>query len=134
MRSEFIFFTKCKENKAFFSLAKKIYDKPKTFLEQIGGQTPDEYGFNIAGCILKHYPHRDNYSPVYWEYLHGKLRLQKGNIHSNYFAYSIGGMQCSDRQKEHYNSLANAYYRHLGLSFPYKVKDKRKYLAERQKL
>jgi hypothetical protein len=134
MRSEFIYFKKSAANKKYFDLVNQIYDGPKVKTAIIGGCLPDEFAFNIAGCILHHYPHQDLFSPVFWNYMHAELRKEGETVYDNFYAYSIGGNVTQRGQKNAYNNLVKYYFRQSGLTLPWALIDKRSFLTERVKI
>lgn len=137
MRSEMIFFSKSPEMKKYFKLVKQIYDNPKMKVEEIGEVTPDEFAFNIASAITGINPHKENYSPIFWDYLHKKHKMIRSQIFEEFKGYSIGGNVTNDNQKAIYNDLSSAYYKKLGLQFPFKLSkhnDKKNYLHNRKNI
>lgn len=133
-RSEFIYFTRSKENTKFFNLAASIFDKPKVEVLQIGGSNSDEFAFNVASCILHHYPHQDNYCPFYWHYIHGTKNMIDSEIFRTFYGVSIGGNIMPGRTKDLYNILAESTSYKTGIPNLYKPKAKRDFLDERMKL
>lgn len=133
-RSEMIYFKKVKKNKEFFDLAKQIYDEPRVDVIQIGAGNSDEYAFNIASCLLHHYPHKEKYCPFYWHYIHQGLRIKQTELLHTFYAVSIGGNILPAETKELYNNLAQMHFSRMGISGPYIAKAKRDFLPERLKL
>lgn len=136
-RTEFLYFKKCKENEEYFSLVKELYEYPGVRMELIGQRIPDEFAFNMAGCLLNHHPHKAGYDPIYWEYTHGKRRLSRTEKVNNFYVYSIGGNSTSRFQREIYNAVVKQAYNRLGLMYPFQIADhtdKRKYILERNKI
>jgi hypothetical protein len=123
-RSEFIYFRKNKESKKLFTLAQKIYRNPKALPVKMGEKIPDEYAFNIAGLLLGIEPHEFNYCPVYWEFLHGRLRLTESELYNRYYGYSMGGSMNIDRQKNFYNELVKYYSMHAHLQNTFRWENK----------
>lgn len=114
-RSEFIYFTKSEKNKMFFELAKDIYDNPRIDVSTFANHLPDEFAFNIAGRILHQYPHQDNFSPIYWEYLHSpKKRKTVSPQYNDCYGYSIGGNRRDDKERDVYNSHVRYYCAQAG--------------------
>lgn len=135
LRSEFMYFQKNDANKEFFKLAKKIYENPRLDIKVFGGGLPDEYALNVAACILHHYPVQDNYSPIYWHFVHGRLDSQKrSDILSKYYAVSIGGYRIPEEIKSFYNGLVDYHFMASGISGGWKARDKKAFLSERVKL
>lgn len=127
LRSEFIYFKKCSKNKKFFDLALKVYDDKKLKVKEIFSKVPDEYGFNIASLLLAHYPHEENYTPVYWEFLHHNPVMNLEEMYHKYFAYSMGGHRSATRQEKLYNQLVKFYHNAAHFQFPWQWKNKINY-------
>jgi hypothetical protein len=110
-----------------------VYDKPKVKPIDFAGALPDEFAFSIASILCEHYPHQDNFLPIYWPPL--ETRNEHTAILANdYYAYSAGGNIINNVMKENYNRLVSiAYYNMKLTSYPFKHKDKRTYLTERNK-
>lgn len=136
LRSEFMYFKKCDKNLEYFNLAKDIFDNPRVELIEFGTSIPDEFAFNVASCILHHYPHKDKWSPIYWEYMHKAKYANVNTRYDDFYAYSIGGNITRDYQKDAYNNLVIYYSKHAEprIFHPFlmtKTRDKRYWLTER---
>lgn len=134
---EFLYFKKTKENKSFFSRVKYIYRKPKVKCASFSnGEFTDELAFQIAQMQTGNYPHKDDYAPVFNQFLLYKELNNKYayQLPKTYYAYSIGGNITLPWQRRQYNILANHYFRILGLQNPFQATNKRQYLPERIKL
>lgn len=137
IRTEFLYFKKCEANEKYFSLVKELYVKPGVKMELIGQRIPDEFAFNMASCLLAHYPHKSGYDPIYWDYTHAKRKLTRNEKLNNFYAYSIGGNVTSRPQREIYNAVVKQAYRNLGLLYPFQlsdITDKKRALPERMKI
>lgn len=130
MRSELIYFIKSKENKKYFDLVKKIYADPKVKYTSISKKVPDELAFNIASALLHHYPHSDNFCPIYWWFQHGRSPNLSKLFHQ-YYGYSIGGNHLPLKELDDVNSLVKFYSREKGV-LPFTIKNKKDYIKERK--
>lgn len=124
-RSEFIYFKKTVKVKEYFSLSRKIYDHIKVDSLRFGDILPDEIAFGIASAILKFYPHKNNYSPIYWDYLYKFMGLNTQELYKNYYGYSMGGRQVTDTQQDFYNGLAKYYCSQYQIPQDYEWQHKR---------
>lgn len=129
LSSEFIYFKKCKEVAKFFSDSVKIYDNLKISHTMFAGGIPDELIFNISMLQNKIVPTKEVYTPIYWEQAERK-NMKPAQMHSEYFAYSVGGKLLSSTEKKFYDNLANFYGTHFKVHH-FKIKDKMSYLPER---
>jgi len=132
-RSELVYFTKSKANADFFDLAKMIFEEPRVNVMQIAGCNSDEYAFNIASCLLSHYPHKDKFCPLYWHYMHDQ-RIQEHMILKHYYGMSIGGNIIRSFAKDCYNRMARNNASKMSIKAPYQAVSKRDLLAERIRL
>lgn len=138
-RSEFIYFKKNQANEKYFELAKDIYDNPRVDVIPFANGLPDEFAFNVSGRILHHYPHKDNFSPIFWEFLHKPQRPSPDleNVYDKYYAYSIGGNVRDEQERDFYNNHVKYYFKRAGLPIAFlltKSNDKKDILREREKL
>ncbi len=137
-RSEFIYFKKTDDNKKFFALARKIYDNPKMKSIMFGDVLPDEAAFDVAAAILHHYPEHDSSTPVYWDYLYAFLRYERKELFEKYYAFSMGGRQVRDVQKNLYNDMVRYYLGQYGQRVPSSDEqvwiDKRNFDKQRQNI
>lgn len=134
--SEFVYFKKGKETKAYFDLVKRIFDKPKVSGKVFGGAPiADELAFQIASMLTGVYPHQDHFTPTYWWARDRRTsHLYLYQIPQSMISYSIGGNHLPVHVKNNYNNLAIFYYSKLGLQSPYQARDKKLFLKERLKV
>lgn len=131
--SECLYFEKNPKTKDFFKKVKAAYNKPKVkTMTFAGSHMPDELAFIIASLQTGLLPHQENWLPVYW-YLRDKKYRHMQPYELPFYAYSIGGNVVPEYGKAHYNNLVSYYSKIMGISDPYKVRDKRSYLPERVK-
>lgn len=139
LASEFIYFKKSDENKKYFDLVKEIFENPqvdtiikkngKVISTHFGGDIPDELAFDIASCVLKKYPHKDNFVPVYWFATEPKMDMNE--INKKYFGYSIGGSILPPLVIQRYTQMSNFYARAANV-LHYTISHKRNWLPERR--
>lgn len=142
LASEFIYFNRSTENKKYFDLVKEVFDNPKVetvihnkgkkIADNFGGDLPDELAFDIASAVLKKYPHKENFVPVFWFAADKKADLSQ--LSKNYYGYSIGGNSLPVPVMQKYTGLCRYYAKQLGLPFHYSVQSKRQWLPERKKI
>lgn len=130
-RSEFIYFKKCEKVKAFFEVAKSIFDNPRVKHKKFAHGVADEMAFNIATGVTGLHPHEVNYKPVYWDIQQKNEYLKRGEIYSNYYFYSIGGKMLNKTMESVYNDLSSYYSKKQGLRRAYQCRSKMKFLPER---
>jgi len=106
IRSQFIYFKKCDEIKAYFDTVKDIFENPKIKGALFDNDLPDEFAFNIATGIHGIKPHKDNYIVIYWMKSDGKSDWQ--SIVRNYIGISIGGNYLSKKESDTYHNLMKA--------------------------
>lgn len=123
-RSEYIYFKKTKEVEKYFKLARTIYDNPKMNAIKFGDVLPDEIAFDTASAIMKFYPEKNNYSPIYWDYLYAFMRLERSDLYKKYYAYSMGGKLVREVQRVLYNDLVKHYHKQYGTKADYLWEDK----------
>lgn len=131
--SEFVYFKKSKEAKKFFDAAKKVYKegKIKSAKRFANATMADELAFQSAAIITGIYPHKENWLPNFWFGRDAPNSRKYTYELTGYLTYSIGGDTVLRAVKENYNNLAKHYFAKLGLSNPFQVIDKRKFLPER---
>lgn len=135
LRSEFMYFERCKETKRLFAAAQKIYDENRVSHTSIAGVIPDELAFNIASSILGVYPHKDKWCPAYWWFRRWKMReghMNSLDIQLKYPLLSIGGNRQDAAVLTFYNQRAEGYAKKIGLSAYKKVLNKAEVLPERK--
>jgi hypothetical protein len=130
---EFLYFKKAAAIKKYFDTVVKIYNKKKIKTKEFAnGNFTDELAFQIACMQTEIYPHQDNFTPIYNGFLGYKNLVRKYPYElKEFYGYSIGGNVTDAFTKNNYNILAKSYFAKLGLSNPYQVVDKRKFLPER---
>lgn len=132
--SELMYFEKSDVTKAYFKQVKSNYDKPKLDTNSFAGShMADELAYIMAGIQTGLHPHQESWMPVYW-YLRDKRyrHMQPYQLSKMFYAYSIGGNVTPDYAKNHYNNLVAHYSKQMSIEKPYRVRDKRSYIAERQ--
>ncbi len=133
LHSEFIYFRKCRKMQKFFTSVKRYFEKPKIKLKHVfDGDVPDEFGFALAMLEHKIYPHACPYIPLYWYLTDKKKGSSMSYVINNYYGYSIGGNRIPEQVQRNYNKTAQAVFQRLGLTAPYKAKQKRSFLASRR--
>jgi hypothetical protein len=142
LASELIYFKRSEANKAYFSKVKEVFDNPlvstviqrngKKIADNFGGDLPDELAFNISSAVLKHYPHKENFVPVFWFATEPKTEATA--LMNKYYGYSIGGNSMPSPVLQRYLQLCRFYAKSLGLPFHYNVNPKRSWLPERKKI
>ena len=132
--SEFFYFKKNSEVKKYFATAKAAYDKAKlkSVTPFAGGKMADELAFQIAAMQTGLYPHEENWTPNFWYDRDRNNSYKYPYQLLDFVSYSIGGNHVPTNVKDNYNTLAKFYFAKLGLSNPYQVVDKRKFLPERK--
>ncbi len=108
LHSEFIYFEKCEANQVYWDKVKSVYQNPIVSPVTFAGAIPDEVAYSIASILLNHYPHKDNYLPVYWQ-PREKKKTAYDRIHEQYYLMSIGGKMLTDSTVHEYDRLARAY-------------------------
>ncbi len=133
LSSEFIWFKKTTDVKNMFKDAQKHYRTIKVQHMSFAGGVPDELCFALS--MLKHTkvtPHRIAYTPIYWHQADNTHKhMELSELYANFWGYSMGGNITTSSAKEFYNNLAKYYARQLGLSNPFKAKDKRGFVIDR---
>lgn len=132
--SELVYFKKCKEVKAYFEAAKKVYadDKINSATRFSGSTMADELAFQVAAMVTGLYPHKENWLPNFWFDRNPRDAAKYPYQLTGYVTYSIGGKSAPQRVKDNYNNLAKYYFAKLGMSVPYQAVDKRLFLPERK--
>lgn len=133
LHSEFVYFKKNQKNQEFFDLVKDIYDNPKVDHTSFAGAMPDELAFAIATAIKGHYPHKTEYLPIFWQVAADGQRPSKKNLSDDYYGFSVGGKVYNEYMVKMYNEFTQAFcYQGFGITTAYKLKDKKRFLPERQ--
>lgn len=133
--SELIYFEKSGVTEEYFNVVKDIFDNPKPGTKEFAGSAmPDELAFILASLMTGILPHQENWLPIYWYFRAKNHRhLQPYQLSDLYHGYSIGGNITPEYAKAHYNNLASHYAVQMGIDKPYKVRDKRSFISNRQK-
>lgn len=132
-RTELLYFQKCKEVKALFKLALKIYDKPLVdYKAFVSGALPDELAINLAAAKLDIHPHVINWQPVYWHRIHKFAPLN--SIMYTHFFLSAGSNWATGEMKNAYNRVASFAFRKLGLQYLFTLQSKKAIIQERVKM
>ena len=129
--SEFIYFNRCKKNEDYFEAVKMVFDEPLIPFTNFGGDCPDEFAFDIASCLMEHYPHETPYVPIYWPNYHREYKPMNDVI-KNYYGYSMGGAGAMAIAKKNYDQISKFNARALGLPGYYPLIQKMKFLPERK--
>ena len=132
--SELVYFERCKRVNEFFSEAENIFDNPVPGTKGFAGSAmPDELAFILASLKTGVLPHKENWLPIYWFFRCKSHRhLQPFQLSDLYYGYSIGGNITPEYAKAHYNNLVAHYAVQMGITRPYKVRDKRSFISTRQ--
>lgn len=131
--SEFIYFKKCKEVKAFFTKAQKNYESLAINYTMFGGGIPDELIFSLTSLQLKHEQPIEYFTPIYWEQAENR-KLNGKDLLNQYYAYSLGGSTQSSKEQLIYNNLVQYHANKMGFVNMWKAKNKREFLPQRQVL
>ena len=133
LHSEFIWFKKTAKNDKFFGLVESIvadFDSYKVITQDrsvhhsaisiinevevhravFGGGTPDELPYAIAMAKLKQYPHKDDFTPIYWEVADNNRLIHKvKDLYNQYIGLSWGGNRTPAETTKLYNLLVKFY-------------------------
>jgi len=133
LHSEFIWFKKTAKNDKFFGLVESIvadFDTYKVITQDrsvhhsaisiinevevhravFGGGTPDELPYSIAMAKLKQYPHKDDFTPIYWEVADNNRLIHKvKELYNQYIGLSWGGNRTPAETTKLYNLLVKFY-------------------------
>lgn len=134
MRSEMLYFAKCDSIKNFFDTAKDVAENIKIKHTKIANSVADELAFNIASAVTEIYPHKEQYCPIYWFFVHHREWNDKKKLYEKYFAMSVGGNAVPPYIASLYNQIASARFNSAGIKYPYKLTAKRTWLPERKSL
>lgn len=129
--SEFIYFKKCKEVKALFKEAQKVYADPPKGFKMFAFHLPDELAFEIAMMKTGLHPHVAPFIPFYWEQFE-RRQLPVYDMYKQYYAYSMGGNTNTGNTAQIYNNLAQHYNKKFGVSGYFPAKNKSGFLPERK--
>ena len=134
--SECVYFKKCEKSKTYFDKVKSIYENPPIKGTNFGGaRIADELAFQLASIELNEYPHKENFTPIFW-YARDKkeTNLAPHKLKDLYFAYSVGGNRLPQNVKNNFMTISNYHAQKSKLSRAYRIKDKRTFIKERMKL
>ena len=131
LHSEFIFFKKNEKNKKFFDMVREVYDTRPVAWTVFDGAVPDEYAFDIASCILGHYPHQENYIAIYWHGMDGRKDWNK-DVVRNYIGFSLGGNFIPEWISSKVNAYKQLYRKSLKLPHLFNVPPKRRWNVKRR--
>ena len=133
LHSEFIFFKKNARNKKFFDKVREVYDTRPLAWTVFDGGVPDEYAFDIASCLLGHYPHEDNYISIYWHGMDGRKDWNK-DVVRNYIGFSLGGNFIPEWISSKVNAYKQLYRKSLKLPHLFNVPPKRRWNIKRREI
>ena len=135
--AEWFYFEKNELSQAFFATAQKVFNEPplcKT-IRFIGQPVTEELAFCIAMARHSLYPHAEPYLPTFWYYREpDKSGALPFELKAAYFTYSLGGNVTPDWHVNTYNNQAAYVYQTLGLRHPYRWKNKKDFIPEREKI
>lgn len=134
LSTEVIWFVKSDKNKNYFEWVKDTWDGPLVSPRAFAGTMPDEFAFSVAGILQDSYPHKDFWRPSFWAYVNSRNGYPDTEIWNNYYLYSAGGKVATARMRTFYNNRVRSVYKQMGLQHPFELRDKSKYIPERQKI
>lgn len=131
LSSEFIYFKKGESIKKLFDDAYRQYDEITEY-NKFGGTMADEFAFGISCCINNIYPHKENFTPIYWAHAEKRtMREIDPYINNNYYGYSMGGKTSHPQQQAYYLNILKYYQMKSGRINVFIPKSKNYYLPER---
>lgn len=133
--SECVYFKKSDKVKTYFDKVKEIYENPPITGTNFGGaRIADELAFQLASLELNEYPHKENFTPIFW-YARDKktAHMQPYKLAKEYYAYSIGGNKMPSYVKLNYADISSYHARKIG-NVSHKVKEKYTFIPERRKI
>lgn len=131
LHSEFIFFKKNEKNKKFFDKVREVYDTRPVAWTVFDGAVTDEYAYDIATCILEHYPHQDGYIAIYWHGMDGRRDWNK-DVVKNYIGFSLGGNYIPEWITTKVNAYKQLFRKSLNLPHLFNVPPKRRWNVKRR--
>lgn len=134
LSTEVIWFKKSDKNHNYFEWVKDTWDAPLIAPREFAGSMPDEFAFSVASILQDNYPHKDMWRPSFWAYVNARNGYQDSDIWNNYYMYSAGGKVATARMRTFYNNRVKSVFKQMGLLHPFELRDKIKYLPERQKI
>lgn len=134
--SEFVYFEKSDKTKEYFDRVKSIYENPKIEGTNFGGaRIADELAFQLASIELNQYPHKENYTPIYWYFRDRKnAHLQPYKLSKQYYAFSVGGKFIPYTQKQKFEIIAKYQFAKSTRKYTFKLKDKMSFIPERRNI
>ncbi len=134
--SECVYFNKCDVSKRYFDKVKSVYENPPIEGTNFGGaRIADELAFQLASLELNEFPHKENWTPIFWYARDMKQQhLQPYKLKEIYYAYSVGGNKLPTVVKNNFMTISNYHAQTSKLGKAYKIKDKRLFIKERMKL
>jgi len=135
--AEWFYFERNGMTDRFFTTAQQVFMEPPKCqtIKFIGQPVTEELAFCIAMARHSLYPHKEPYVPTFWYYREkeksGKFPWE---LKASYYTYSLGGNVTPDWHVNVYNNLAAYAYQKLGLRNPYRWKNKRDFIPEREKI
>lgn len=135
--AEWFYFERNPISRQFFLTARNVFNEPPkcATIKFIGQPITEELAFCIAMARHSLYPHKEPYFPTFWYYREpDKSGAMPYELKNDYFAYSLGGNRTPDWHVNIYNNLAAYAYQKLGLRNPYRWKNKRDFIPEREKI
>ncbi len=134
--SECVYFNKCEATKRYFDKVKAVYENPPIEGTNFGGaRIADELAFQLASLELNEFPHKENWTPIFWYARDMKQQhLQPYKLKEIYYAYSVGGNKLPIVVKNNFMTISNYHAQTSKIGKAYKIKDKRLFIKERMKL
>ena len=134
LHSEFIYWKKSEKLDSYFQTVKEVFAHPKVRMKHVfDGDIPDEFAFAVAMIKHRMYPHKTPFKPLYWYLTDAKsFGTSKEKIISSHYGYSVGGNSTPPAVRRFYDQISSAYFKRLGVQYPYKIKQKRQELASRK--
>lgn len=134
--SECVYFKKLDKVKKYFNKVKSVYENPPLKGTNFGGaRIADELAFQLASIELNEFPHKENWTPIFWYARDKKAsHLQPYKLKNEYFAYSVGGNKLPIHVRNNFMLISNFHAQTSKLGKAYRVKDKRSFIKERMKL
>lgn len=135
LSSEFMYFKRTDKVKKMFGTAINFFTTHKEYNRFANGMA-DEFAFGFACLVNGTYPHKENYTPIYWAAAEKRVAKEIDPfINENYYGYSMGGNYAREGQMKFYNNML-AYYQNTSGNkinvFP--AQHKARYIEERKKI
>jgi hypothetical protein len=134
--SECVYFNKCEESKKYFDTVKATYIDPKIKGTNFGGASiADEMAFMLASFKLNTFPHKENWTPIFWYARDKKANhIQPYKLSETFYSYSVGGNKLPSTVRSHFATISNYHSKKSGLGKPYKIRDKKSFIPERRSI